>query len=242
MRAATRVLALPDLHAPYHDKHALSIVKQFKKDFKPHITIALGDWVDGTPVSSFAKDVQFYDQLDEFDICNAVMDELQPDVYFEGNHEERFRRQGNLPQDIRRLLDPRLWLHLDKRGVQWVPYSAFTRDLYTLGNLTFVHGFACNQYAAAKEASRFGNVVHGHTHRIQRITIPQNKGKATGYNIGCLCDLHQEYAAVRHPNGWSHGFGYGYIYRSGNFSFNIAHIEDEYVHLEGKRYRVTKDD
>lgn len=234
---ATKVLCLPDLHAPYHDRGAVKVVKQFQEDFKPHVTIAMGDWVDGTPMSTYAKDVALFDQLEEFEAANELLDLFKPQVFIEGNHEHRFRRP-TWPQDIRRLLDPRRWLHLRKRKIIWVPYSSFERDVYRVGGLAFVHGFATNQYAAAKEASRFGNVVHGHTHRVQSLTVPAPYGRVTGYNIGCLCDLHQEYAAVRHPNGWCHGFGFGYIYKSGHHSFTIVRLEGDRVTIEGKEYKL----
>lgn len=63
VRTLTKVLVLSDLHAPYHDVKAISIAKQFHDDFKPDITIALGDWLDVTNVSAFANDAATKDQL-----------------------------------------------------------------------------------------------------------------------------------------------------------------------------------
>lgn len=232
----TRVLCMSDLHVPYQDERALAIVERFKKDFKPHITMALGDWIDGEHVSTFASEVEEYDTVDEFEICNELLDRFQPDIFFEGNHEERFRRKGIIPQGYRRALDPRTWLHLKERGIKWIPYSQFPNDIYTLGKLNFIHGFSATKYAAMEEALRFGSVVFGHTHRIQMLSPPHCSFKWTAFNIGCLCKLTQKYIQTSRPNSWAHGFGWGYIYKSGNFTFNIARLVGDRVHLNGKEY------
>lgn len=248
--ATIKVIAMPDLHAPYHNEAAVKVVESFISDWRPHVRIALGDWVDGSTVSGYARDVALYDQLEEFEICNTLIDRLLPsetypgskrksvNYYLEGNHEQRFRRFGNIPQDYRRLLDPRHWLALDKRRITWVPYSHFLSDILRIGDLSFIHGFAVNQYAAAKEASRFGNVVHGHTHRVMQYTLPHAMQKVTGYNIGCLCNLEQDYVQTRGPGSWQHAFGFGYIYKSGKFTWNIVTIKGDTVNIEGKEYKV----
>jgi predicted phosphodiesterase len=231
----TKVLVLSDVHAPFHDEKALAVAEAFQKDFKPQLTIALGDWIDGTYVSTFPKDIEQFDQLDEFESGNELLDRFKPQVYVEGNHEQRFRRKGIVPQGYRRLLDPRRWLNLKKRGIRWVRYSSYDKDVYKLGKLSLIHGFACNLHAAAKTAQRFGSVVFGHTHRIQTFSTTHAGNSCTGWNIGCLCNLHQEYAETR-GHDWHHGFGMGYIYKSGNFTFNTVRLIGDRVHIEGKEY------
>lgn len=233
-----KILVLSDLHAPFHDEAALKVAEEFQKDFKPDITIGLGDWIDGTHVSTFPKDIDQFDTLDEFEMGNELLDRFNPQVFLEGNHEQRFRRAGVVPQGYRRLLDPRKWLSIKKRGIRWVKYSHYAKDVYRLGKLHFIHGFACNQYASMKEALRFGSVVHGHTHRLQTVQPPHASHRWTGFNIGCLCRLDQEYAETRSPHGWSHGFGFGYVYRSGNFTFNVVRLIGDRVHINEKEYKL----
>lgn len=227
-----------DFHAPHQHQPSVDIALSFQRDLNPDFTVFLGDIIDGTHVSTFATDAGDFDTLDEFESGNELLDMFQPTHYVAGNHEHRFYKPGNVPQGYRRLLDPRRWLSIKKRGIKWYKYSHYKKDLLRFGDLTLVHGFACNQYAARKEASSFGSVVHGHTHRFQVLTVPHAVHKWTGYNIGCMCDLEVEYAETRSPHGWSHGFGYGYLYKSGKFSFHPVLIRGNRVMINGKEYKA----
>ena len=139
-RPYTKVLVLSDLHVPHHDVKALTVVKDFQKDFKPDITVALGDWIDGSSVSSFHHDIDpALDQLHEFEQCAQFLDDFKIKIFCEGNHEERFRRPS-VPQDYRRLLDPKRWLNIAKRKIKWFKYSSAAKHIYRLGKLSFIHG------------------------------------------------------------------------------------------------------
>jgi predicted phosphodiesterase len=239
VKATTKVMVLSDVHAPYQDDKALAVAEAFKKDFKPDITLALGDWVDAKCIATFASDIHDLDQFHEFEVANELLDRFQPDIFFEGNHEERFRRPGCVPQLYRRMMAPQHWLQLKKRGIRWIPYSKNPRHLYRLGKLTFIHGFSAAQNACKNEALAFGCVVHGHTHRIATVQVPHASAAHTAFNIGCLCDLHPPYMENRVGGlSWAHGFGFGYIYKSGNFTFNTARLIGDYIHLEGKQYKL----
>lgn len=234
-----RVLVLSDIHAPFQDEQALSVAKAFQKDFRPHITIALGDWIDSSAFSTHAKDIENFDQLDEYLIASQLLDDFKPQIWIDGNHEDRLFRPGNIPQSYRRLLDHRKWLRFKERGIKHHPYSSHEKHIYKLGKLSFVHGFSAGQYAAARAASRYGSVVLGHTHRLQIVQLPHASYKHTGFNIGCLCRLDQNYTKTWDPHGWGHGFGYGYVYKSGNFTFNVARLIGDKIHLEGKEYALN---
>lgn len=241
-----RVVALSDVHAPYQEEHVFKLALDFIKDFKPNKVILLGDFLDGSHVSTHAKDIEQIDQLDEFTEGNILLDRLERScnadktkiIYIYGNHEERFFRPGNLPQGVRRLFDPARWLALRARGIRVLPYSSHRRDILQVGKLKFIHGFSAQKYAANRAAERFGSVVFGHTHRIQIVQVPHIQERAVGFNIGCMCKLDQSYAKTWDPHGWQHGFGYGWIYKSGNFSFQIARVNQDRVHIAGKEYKV----
>lgn len=239
VKTTTRVMWMSDLHAPHQDEQVLKVVEQFRSDFKPHILIAGGDWLDATSVSTFAYDQsKDTDLLHEYEVCNELIDRFRPDYFLEGNHEHRLRRPGAVKQDHRGLFDPKYWLNIKKRGIKWVPYSHHEKHLLKIGKMTFIHGFACNQYASMKEALRFGSVVHGHTHRIQMFSPPHATYKWTAFNCGCLCQLDQEYAATRQPHGWAHGFGFGYFYKGGDFSWQIVRLIGKRFYINGKEYQL----
>ena len=177
----TRILVMSDLHAPYQDEKPLKVVESFKKDFKPHVTVALGDWIDATSFSTHAKDVEDFDQLDEYVEGNILLDRFQPTHWVDGNHEHRLFRPGNIPQTYRRLLDHRKWLYLKDRGIKYYPYSSHDKDILKFGKLTLIHGFSASQYAAMRAATRYGAVVMGHTHRIMTVQPPHVTHKHTGF-------------------------------------------------------------
>ena len=239
IHTSKRVLALSDVHLPFANERVLKLALQFKKDFKPDVTLALGDWIDVSAAASFARDVEDFDTLDEIDACNELLDRFNPDVFFEGNHEYRLRKAGNLNQEIRRLLDLRYWLDLKKRRIKWVPYDH--HSIYRLGNLVFIHGFASGVSAGRKEISKFGNVVHGHTHRVAISSEFTPLGTAFSYNIGCLCQIKElHYIRSKSPPGWSNGFGYGVIRKSGTHQFNVVSISENQkrIMLNGKDYSL----
>lgn len=237
IKSTLRWMAFSDLHAPFHEEQKIAVALAHKKEFKPHITIALGDWIDGYHVSSYGADIKTHDQLGEFEIGNDLLDRFEPDYFLEGNHEQRFFR-ATIPQGYRRMLDPKHWLHIKERGIKWIPYTNDGKHLLTLGDLAFHHGFAWNQHVAAKTSQKFGSVVFGHTHRQQIYEHPHIRQTVVGYNIGCLCDKHHGYAGVREPHGWAHGYAYGYIYKSGKFTVNLVRLEQEAVYIDGKRYKL----
>lgn len=237
-RAVSRFLILGDVHVPHQDDVALKTLLKFKEDFKPHETVIIGDFIDATAISTYAHDIkEGADQLHEFEMANDLLDKLKPQVYMAGNHEERFYR-SNVPQDYRRLLDPRRWLNIKKRGIKWYDYSSYRKDIHRIGNLNCIHGFGFSKHIAYQNALKYGNVVFGHTHRFQTHTIGRSEGNVTGYNIGCLCDLEASYAGTRDPHGWAHGFGFGYLYKSGNFSFTPVHLKKK-THILGKEYKCA---
>jgi hypothetical protein len=154
----------------------------------------------------------------------------------EGNHEERFRRPGNVDWALWRLVEPTYWFELSRRNIQWVPYSNRDKDIYRIGKMSFIHGFSCSEHAVKMEATSFGCVVHGHTHRIAMFQ-PRACGVAhTGFNIGCMCQLDLDYASTGRPRGWAQAFGFGYFFKSGHFSFYIARLIGKEFVIDGKVY------
>ena len=232
-----KVLVVPDMHVPNHDPNAVRVALDFKKDFKPDITIFLGDLIDADAVSAFASTERDYDQADEFYIAGEILDKFKPQVLLEGNHEQRLRRPGCVPWELWRMVEPKKWFAVKKRKIQWVPYSNRKKDLFKIGKMTFIHGFCCSQYATRAEAEAFGCVCHGHTHRVMTYQPKHAYERNTGFNIGCLCKMDLEYQTTGRPRGWCQAFGFGYFLRSGNFSFYTARLIGETFIINGKTYK-----
>lgn len=102
--------------------------------------------------------------------------------------------------------------------IKTYPYSKRT-GLHREGKLCFLHGYAAGVYALRKTLQSYGeNIIMGHTHTIQSISVEGLVPKQ-GWVAGCLCQLDYEYnrsmlGTLNHENGWV----YGLIFDDGNFA------------------------
>ena len=233
---AKRALLLFDTHGQWVDKKVFKLAQSFRADFKPHITVAGGDWGNYEYGSNF-KEESALDAEAEYELVQRQIESMGVTHFLEGNHEERMRRYGGrIDKRLRSLVDVRKNLDLDKRKITWHPYNS--SGILRLGKLRVLHGFWCNQYAARNHADAFGCCAFGHTHRFQTFTPKQAEVKHTGFNIGCMCQLRMPWNASRGPNGWTHGFAFVYIHKSGHFNlYDVRVVGSQFV-INGKEYRL----
>ena len=237
--SAKRVMFLPDIHVPYQDEAALKIVYDFRKDFKPHRTVIMGDMISADQVSGFKNDEET--GLDEeYQIANHWLDKLtaEKDFFIEGNHEERLRRAGLVKPTLRKILSPVLNLQLKKRKIKFVPFdNNYKKGTVQFGKLIALHGWWAPDHAAKKHAVTYGCCVFGHTHRHQTYQPAHAFEKNTGFNIGCLCRLDMPWQETSGPRGWTQGFAFAYFFKGGHFSFyDVRLIGKEFV-INGKYYK-----
>jgi len=230
----TKFVFASDVHIPHEDKRALKILHDFRRDFKPDRFIVGGDLLSADQVSSFPNNCHV-DLSDEFDQANFYLDQWKPTDFLMGNHEERLSRVGLVKENMLKMLDPVKHLKLKERKVKYLPYDS-ERPL-VIGKLKFVHGFYASEYAAKKHADIYGNVVFGHTHRIQSFQAKTTAtNHSTGFNTGCLCKLRLPYITTNGPTRWGLGFGFGYVKKNGNFSMYLARIINNKVIINDKEY------
>ena len=239
LASAKKVLFLPDIHVPYQDETALKIVCDFRKDFKPHRTVIMGDMMTADQVSSFKNDEET-GLYEEYQLANGWLDKLtkEGDVFLEGNHEERLRRAGLVKPTLRKILSPERNLNLKKRGLRFLPYDNNPRKgTVRFGKLRALHGWWCTQYAARRHAEAYGCCVFAHTHRHQTFQPVHAYERNTGFNIGCLCRLDMPWQETSAPRGWTQGFAFAYIFKGGHFSlYDVRLIGKEFV-INGKHYK-----
>ena len=218
-----KVLFLFDVHIPDEDRAALRIAKEFAEDWRPDRVIAGGDWQNCDYASNFPEE-STATMEEEYRREEQLLEEFHVTDWFEGNHEERIRRiGGRVDPRFRSLLDPVKNLHLVERGIRVYPYHPKTGVL-TLGKLSVLHGWWCNQYAARKHAEAYGCCLFGHIHTFQVFTPSQAFESHTGFAVGCLCKLDLPYTQNKPPRSWIQGFAFGYFLRSGHFSLYDVRI------------------
>lgn len=191
-------------HTPIHNVAAIDWLVDQVRARKPDVFIHLGDMFDAECISSFDLDEPNalraeYDAAN--DLCHRI-NKAAPKarkVWLQGNHEERmFRKQW---KHLASLLDYRIhvtaakeWLHID--------YQFDTDHVFTLGQVTFAHGWAVGQSPCKTEAINLGVpmglYVHAHTHRphpVHRISMGVTKLPYWQVNTGTYIDRKQAKAA-----------------------------------------------
>lgn len=200
-----RIMAVGCSHACYADPAALKATLDFKKRWKPDVTIHLGDAIDCTAFMSSHLGNGGGDAI-EPDVESGLeyLKQLQPQVFLWGNHEDRLHRLANHKNEFVKFAALNLIERIETRCAvmkcQSIPYSGNSQS-YQLGRVRFMHGTVFNENATRDHATAFaphdGAVVHAHTHRPgaargRRIDEPM------GYCVGTLTQRGAlEYAQTR---------------------------------------------
>ena len=209
-----------DLHGDHQNPDAVDALLKFTKVFKPDVRIFGGDLFDFRAIRRGASKSEQGDSMGaDVEAGMHFLGEFKPHVFLRGNHDERI-------WDIVRTTDNGLVRDAAEQGIKditkrikslkckMLPYDSRV-GIYRLHDLVFIHGFAAGIYATKKMAEVYsppgGCVLHGHTHSIQRASIPR-LGNAEGRAVGCLANLNPEYN--RHQTArlmHQHGFAYGVV-------------------------------
>ena len=207
---------LADVHLPYHDEDALdtAVCYAMEHDATAFLLI-LGDFIDHYSLSRFVRDPRRRRFPEEVELARdtlaALGEVFDTVVYKAGNHERRYI-------DYMCTKAPELLglpgfeydavMGLDDLGAAWVNWN---RVIHVGEHLTLLHG---DEYGGGRgspvNAAR-GLLLRaktcamcGHFH-----TTSEQPGKTIRqdslfcWSLGCLCDLHPEYAPL---NEWNHGF------------------------------------
>lgn len=215
-------LVWTDVHYPFHDNDAVSIVRQVAADLKPYRLVCMGDVFDFAELSDHRPPK---DEMPDFqETINAGTRHLadiraisgaEEAIFLGGNHEDRwdrmlvqarrdprFRQLLKLPK-IKRALDFEEVIGFEELGYEYRPYTEATAYLEN-ETLLYTHGDKANKHVAAGMLRKYGkNVMFGHMHRIQNFTSRDLKGQEAGWCIGCLCTLDPHYSIFA---DWHQGF------------------------------------
>jgi len=220
VRRCKRVLACSCSHGTHINRAAADAVLAFKEEFKPDVTMHLGDFLDTTAFMSKAGESERGQSV--VDDCEAgvrFLGELKPDVVFIGNHDNRLYKVAQSPNAIVQAAAQSVISKLEACiaiiGADLVPYTGFIDSVgwRKMGPCVWGHGVVFNEQCARDHAEAFGmSCVFGHTHKAieqpGRTMMP-----SIGYSIGCLCDKpSMGYAAGRRASlAWQHAFIYGEV-------------------------------
>lgn len=229
-----RWLIVPDTHAPFHSAGAVGELLKFAKEYRPQGVVLLGDFTDCYAVSSHSRDplrkARLVEELEEAAALLARLVKATPLAanrrhYVYGNHEHRLDRY---------IWDKAPALHgmVSYEKAMGLPGSWHVTPygrLLKVGKMHFTHDMGKAGSGAARQAMHAlqGNVVIGHTHRMETFYEGNAKGEQhVGATLGWLGDFdaidYRHAALVRRE--WVHGFGSMLLHRNGNVQLSTHPI------------------
>ena len=220
VRTWKRFLAVGCSHGHHADQALLRRVLAFKARWKPTTTIHLGDAIDlaclrngsaGTADESVDPEGDLQDGL-------AFLHQLEPRLYFLGNHEARLNTLMESPKAIVSALAARVMGQITDQAKRMkcevVDYN-FQNGWRQIGDTLFGHGYMVNEQAVRDHAEAVcggsaTKVIIAHLHRVTQAE-GRNRAHPTGYCVGWLGDRDaMGYAANRRATtSWSRGFAWG---------------------------------
>ena len=230
LNAKGRWLIIGDLHVPYHDQRAVEAAINFGIDKKCDHLLINGDALDAYQQSQWVKDPTQRHIDSEIATLAKLLEAISPHfktkVYKIGNHEERI--ESYLFMNAPKMVGMSKWSLTEtlkkeaKLADDWQMIGG--RQLYTLGKLNGYHGHELprgltNPVSVGRgvwlRTKQSGFTNHWHSTSTH---VESNGAKSKTwccFSVGCLCDLHPNYAPV---NGWNHGCAYVDIDHHGNYS------------------------
>lgn len=208
------VLAIPDLHFPFHSQKKLDLLYKHVERISPDVVVQLGDVLDMYAQSRFARSQDVMTPLEEAEAGIGHYQEFWATIkkltkrncrriQLGGNHTDRpiklaIERCPELLPYLKvkdRFQLPGLEVHMDSRY-----------ELLIEGVL-YIHGWMSASFAHAKYFNR--PVVHGHLHSASMTMENQHERMLWSLNCGYLADPHALpllYRSTR-TEKWVHGFG-----------------------------------
>lgn len=163
-----KVLAIPDLHLPYHHAASYSALMAHIEKEKPTHVVQLGDLLDFYVFSTFPRNLRITPAQDvEIAIVQATemweqIRALVPGVkcfQLLGNHDMRLAKR--IHEKIPELAD--IFSHRNLYKFDGVAVLDSDRDFLLLDEVVYVHGWFSK---SIQHAIYFGKpVVHGHLHK-----------------------------------------------------------------------------
>ena len=228
-----------DLHVPYHHEQAIEAAVRRSVDNKCEHLILNGDILDAYQQSYWVRDPRLRSVDEEIKVAKELIKAIEHHypgrkVYKIGNHEARIeaylyqnapRMIGISKWDLRKVLKEEL--ELDD---SWTMIGS--KQLYMLGKLHGYHGHELprgltNPVSVGRgvwlRTKQVGFTNHWHSTSTHVETNGSKTKTWVCFSLGCLCDLHPDYAPV---NKWNHGAAEVEIGRGGAFSeFNYRIVD-----------------
>lgn len=215
-KSRIRFVAFGDLHGIFRSERALAQLKLFVRSYEPHVIICGGDLIDFSALRRGATEEDKAMSIDD-DVAMGldVLEQLRPDVYLLGNHENRVYERLASPSAVMREFAGAVVRRINdvasRLKIKVLPYDR-RAGVFCLGRLRFVHGFFAGQYAAARHAEVFGDCIFFHIHAFSILTVPrwsESPNPAVAYSAPGMCEdveyMRKLAGTLRQETGWLYG-------------------------------------
>lgn len=210
-----------DLHGIEQHKKAVAAFKTFVDDFDPGYTSIRVFGGDLWNLAALRRQADEYEKnirlKEDFQAGLEFLEWYKPQVLLVGNHDqrlwdavkrERVNRTGWLAELAESYLD-QFKEFAQNMNIKVLPYDK-RRGIYRVHGLSFAHGYGAGENLTSNMTKAYGHVVHGHGHRIERVTEMHANEKVTGYQVGCLCRDDMDYTradlgTLKQQQGWAYG-------------------------------------
>lgn len=187
----TRIVVLPDIHVPAHNKRLMWAVKKFLARYKPHILICIGDLADIFALSRHPKQLRVVtNAASEFEDTRRLWKELVEisgcawSFVIIGNHEDRcYRFLQDMAPQLGSIVDPASREPFSFHSLLGLPKDfpctflygteergGFDGGLLLNDDLGMHHGILVRPKPGMSPLADMDrwmrSIVHGHTHRM----------------------------------------------------------------------------
>ena len=210
-----KILVFGDVHIPYHNVDSINRMIEYALAQKVDSILINGDFIDFHQLSQFVKDPRKRHFAEEIQLTetflNVLIKTFKVKIFYKlGNHEERF-------ETYMRLKAPELIgiqefelaniLQLGSKNIDVIKDKRIVR----FGKLNILHGHEMKgsiippvNAARGVFLKTMENTLVNHFHTDTKHSENSLNGHHVScWSIGCLCELHPEYAVI---NKWRHGF------------------------------------
>ena len=248
-KSLRRILVVPDVHVPYHDRRAFSLMLKVAKALPPDVIISIGDFADFFSISRHSKDpdrrFRFKEELEIVNEELSKLDDLgaKEKYYIAGNHEARMDKYINeVAPEFNRMHTLESVLHLERRGWKLIPYHD---KRLTVRDIAATHDVGvAGKNAVARSMQIFNQTIYtGHTHRLSYIVeCDINGAPFVGASFGWLGDNTQIGYAQRDKvvSEWPHAFGIAYqrMDKKISYTFPIVIAQDYTCVVDGRLFEA----
>ena len=180
-----RWLAFGCPHCPLEDPAAIDFVDEKIVEFRPDVLVHLGDGHEMDSASKWRNEytwglaTEFKAHIELLRGRRELARRVNPNarcIFLPGNHDANLLTVDRIDKRYRGLLDYRYWEGSELR--HWEQPAEYLYDpdrgVFRLGQVTFAHGYECNQSSDETQGFTLG-VPHGlfvsaHTHRPAEVT------------------------------------------------------------------------